>query len=137
MNIPNLREQADSGNVVAQSLLGTCYLDGIDVEIDYMEALRYLTAAANQGAARARFNLARMYEQGLGKAIGLYELAAEAEEFLARVELGRIYSSGKEIAASPEKALRWYSAAVALQDRMEDCEELKEAKAYLEQGAGK
>jgi localization factor PodJL len=84
-----------------------------------------------------------MYEQGLGiprdigKAIGLYELAAEAEEFLARVELGRIYSRGKDVAASAEKALRWYSAAVALQDRVEDCEEIQEARAYLKQGTGK
>jgi len=38
MNIRELRQKAESGSVVAQSMLGICYLDGIEVPIDYREA---------------------------------------------------------------------------------------------------
>src|ERR1700730_7949410 len=107
MNISDLRRTAESGNVVAQAALGTCYLDGIDVEVDYQEAFRFLSAASAQGASRAMTNLARMYLGGLGipknprEAIRLYEEAAKAGEFLAQIELGRIYSRGVDGSPDP------------------------------------
>jgi TPR repeat protein len=102
MDIPDLRRKADSGNVAAQAILGSCYLDGIDVEINYGEAFRLLSAAAGQGASRAVANLARMYAEGLGipknlpEAIRLYEAAAKAGEFFAQfdVVLRRCRASG-------------------------------------------
>jgi len=66
MNIPDLRRRADSGSAVAQAPLGVCYLDGIDVEVNYVEAFRLLSAAADRGATRAITNLARMHANGLG-----------------------------------------------------------------------
>ncbi len=66
MNIQDLRRKAESGSVVAQSILGVCYLDGIDTKVDYTEALRFLSAAAEKGAPRALAGLARMYATGLG-----------------------------------------------------------------------
>jgi TPR repeat protein len=66
MDISKLRQEADAGSVVAQSVLGICYLDGYDVEVNYKKALRLLTAAATRGAPRAKANLARMYVEGLG-----------------------------------------------------------------------
>jgi TPR repeat protein len=50
VNIPDLRQKAASSSVVAQSALGICYLDGVDVAVDYSEAFRFLSAAAGQGA---------------------------------------------------------------------------------------
>jgi len=98
MNIPDLRRRADSGSAVAQALLGVCYL-----EVNYVEAFRLLSAAADRGATRAITNLARMHANGLGipkdvsNAIRLYESAAEAGEFLAQIELARIYSRGNDV----------------------------------------
>jgi len=66
MNISDLRQKAQQGSAVAQTLLGTCYLEGIEVEVDHKEAFRLLSAAADQGAPRAKLNLARMYAEGLG-----------------------------------------------------------------------
>jgi TPR repeat protein len=66
MNIPDLQRKAQAGSVVAQSVLGACYLDGVDVEINYPEAFRLLSAAADRRAPRAMANLARMYAEGLG-----------------------------------------------------------------------
>ena len=90
-----------------------------------------------EGVPRALANLARMYAGGLGvpenvsEAIRLYESAAKAGEFLAQIELGRIYSRGIGVVADATTALRWYSAAAAQEKEVADCEELREAKAYV------
>jgi TPR repeat protein len=112
-------------------------LEGIEVEVDHKEAFRLLSAAADQGAPRAKLNLARMYAEGLGtpknleEATQLYEEAAEAGEFLAQVELARVYSRGVGVPANTEAARKWYAAAAAQEGSVGDCEELQEAKAYV------
>jgi TPR repeat protein len=137
MNIPDLRQKAESGSAVAQTVLGTCYLEGIDVEVDHKEAFRLLSAAADQGVPRAMMNLARMCAGGLGtaknlpEAIRLYEGAAEAGEFLAQVELARIHARGVGVPANPEVARKWYTAAAAQEASVGDCEERREATAYV------
>jgi len=60
MNISELRKEAESGSVVAQSVLGICYLHGTEVQVDYQEAFRLLGSAAERGAPRAVASLARM-----------------------------------------------------------------------------
>jgi uncharacterized protein len=136
MDITELRRKAESGSCAAQSVLGVLYLDGIDVEANYQEAFRLLSAAANQGASRAVVNLARMYAEGLGvsknvsEAVRLYK-SVSSSEFLALIALGRLYSRGAEIPVDSAEARRWYSAAVGWEGRVEDCEEIREAKAYV------
>ena len=146
MNIHELRRRADSGSPVNQSVLGLCYLYGVDVQVDYKEAFRLLSLA---GTSRAVANLARMYAQGLGiakdmaEAIRLYK-AVGRSEFRAQLELGRIYSRGLSVPIDRVEAFRWYSAAAAHEER--DCvddpinaafvgsgtfEEVQEAKAYV------
>jgi TPR repeat protein len=137
VNISDLRQKAESGSVVAQSILGICYLNGTDVEVDYNEAFRLLSAAAGRGAPRAATNLARMYADGLAvpqnlsEAIRLYEVGAKGGEFFAQIALGRIYSKGVEIPADPNTALSWYAAAAAQEGKIIDCDELLEAKDYV------
>ena len=120
VNIPELEQEAESGSVVAQSILGICYLEGYDVEVNFDKAFRLLSAASNRGARRARFFLARMYTEGLSieknpnEALPLYEAAANAGEFLAQVEMGRIFSRGLGVSADPAVARRWRSAAASL-----------------------
>ena len=136
MDIRELRQKAESGSCVAQSILGACYLDGIDVEADYQEAFRWLSMAASQGASRAVVNLARMHAEGLGtsrnvpEAIRLYKSVADVE-FLASAELGRIYSRALGVPTDPDEALKWYTAAAEWKG-IDDCEELREAKAFVQ-----
>ncbi|MGH9571023.1 MAG: tetratricopeptide repeat protein, partial [Candidatus Angelobacter sp.] len=93
--------------------------------------------AADKGAPRALSNLARIYYEGLGvlknlaEAIRLFEAAATAGEFLPQIELGRIYSRGLGVARDDNLAKRWYLAAVAQEGGIGDCDELREAKAYI------
>lgn len=140
MNIAELEQKADAGSVVAQSILGLCYLEGHETNVNYAEAFRWLSAASNNGASRATAGLARMYAHGLGitrdlpKAIDLYKRAAEAGEFLAQVELGRLYSRGEEVPLDDKAALKWYSMAAAQQSSVENCAELREAIAFMKRG---
>jgi TPR repeat protein len=136
MDIAELKRKAAAGSCVAQGILGVHYLEGIGVDVDYQEAFRLLSAAANQGASRAIANLADMYAQGLGipqdiaKAIQLYERVGKVE-FFAAIALGRIYSNRVGVPVDLDQAFEWYSAAVAFEGRVADCDELSEAKAYV------
>src|ERR1700730_1887758 len=110
MCISELGEKPDRGNAVAQTVLGVCYLERIDVEVDDKKALRLslLSAAADQGVPRAKTNLAHMYAEGVGtaknlpKTVRLYKGAAESGEFGAQVALTRIYARGVRVPAHAE-----------------------------------
>ena len=59
-----LKSLADRGGSVAQTILGTMYLDGDGVTRDYRQALRWFEAAARQGHTGAQFRLAQLYAAG-------------------------------------------------------------------------
>lgn len=138
MDIIGLKNKADEGNVVAQAILGACYLDGFRVEVDYSLAFRYLTSAASAGAARAEYNLGRIYLNGLGAprdlvaAEDLFKRAASRGEFLAQIQLARIYAGGLTGKPNSELARSWYSAALAQSGIDKESEECVEAKKFLE-----
>src|SRR5271163_62939 len=141
MDIAEKRRKADAGNCAAQSILGLSYLYGNEVEVNYHEAFKYLSAAADQGGSRATLNLGLMYAKGLGipqdipEAIRLLEAVAKpsdsSDAFAARIELGRLYSSNPEVHADAGKALDWYEAAITLVNDDEDSQEIREAKDYV------
>ncbi len=141
MDIQEVRRKAEAGSCVNQCVLGLCYLHGINVDVDYKEAFRFLSAAADQGASRADLNLGYMHAKGLGiaknvpEAIRLFEAVGRPEDssdaFLARIELGRIYSRGIGVPIDADAALQWYSAAIASAPENVDSDELPEARAYL------
>jgi len=140
-NIAEMREKAEAGSCVAQSIIGLCYLYGHDVEVDYKEAFRFLSAAAEQGASRAVLNLGHMYAQGLGipqnvpEAVRLFEAvgkpSSSTDAFAARIELGRVLSRGVGIPIDKDAALKWYSAAIELAADDDDSEDILEARAYV------
>lgn len=97
-DLPSLQSLADEGDVVAQTVLGLAYRDGMDRSVivtargaestirsnpDNAQALKYLEAAAKSGYPVAQLELARMYYQGHGvardveQAKTLSKLAAE------------------------------------------------------------
>ena len=49
------KKKAEAGDAKAQSILGLMYYGGRFVPQDYMEALKWLTLAAQQGDAEAQF----------------------------------------------------------------------------------
>lgn len=137
MDLEKLTRAAEAGNCAAQATLGIAYLFGRDsIQINYAEAFRFLSAAANRGASRAIANLAYMYEEGLGvprdvmKAIDLYERVAHLE-FFAAIALGRLYSRGSAVLTDHDQAMKWYTVAAGFQGRIAECDELTEARRYI------
>jgi uncharacterized protein len=140
-NIAALRQKAESGSCVGQSILGLCYLYGHDVETNYAEAFRWLSAAAAQGSSRAILNLGFMYSRGMGmapdasEAVRLLTAVATPDQssdaFAARIELARIYSGGRGVDVNPDESLKWYRAAIALRSDDQDSAEVREAMAYI------
>jgi TPR repeat protein len=143
-----VRGKAEKGSVVNQGYLGWAYLYGHDTEINYREALRWLTAAAYEGrAARPFVHLGRMYEQGLGvprdikEAIRHYQAVQDVEP-RAALALARIYAKGDGVPSKPAKALRLYARVAECQSLDHNPEvaafagsvtpeEVEEARAYL------
>jgi uncharacterized protein len=147
MNIAELKREAESGNLVSQSVLGICYLYGRDVAVNHQEAFRLLSIAADRGASRAVVNLAQLFAKGLGtpkdlpEAIRLYR-AVQKVEVRAQLELARIYSQELGFPADPKAARRYYSGVAKATNVVDDpstaalvgavtFDEIKEAKAYL------
>ena len=81
------------------------------------QAIKWLSAAADQGHPRAQALLAEMYEQGEGskqsmrKAILLYKQAAEGGDMEAQLRLSEIYRLGHGVKADHEEAKRWFQMA--------------------------
>lgn len=57
---------AESGHVLAQTLIGSMYAYGEGVKRNDSEAFKWLSLAANTGSAQAQYNLAILYENGFG-----------------------------------------------------------------------
>lgn len=55
-----------SGNAFARVKMGDYYFYGLGTKTDYITAAAHYNLAANQHNAQAMFNLAYMYEHGLG-----------------------------------------------------------------------
>lgn len=152
-----VRKKAEKGSVVNQGYLGWAYLYGHDTEVNYREALRWLTAAAYEGrAARPFIYLGRMYEEGLGvardikEAIRHYEAVQDVEP-RAALALARIYAKGDGVRSRPAKALRLYALVAKCENVNDNPEvaafagavtpaEVEEAKTYVrkqrEDGSG-
>ena len=61
------KQSAEDGNAEAQYQLGRCYANGLGVEIDMVEAVRWFTLAAEQGMAMAQCALGNCYYYGYGR----------------------------------------------------------------------
>ncbi|MDR5893988.1 tetratricopeptide repeat protein [Halomonas mongoliensis] len=111
--------KAKEGNVRAQYLVGAAYLYGLEaqeVEVDHEQGRYWLEKAADQGAAEAYSELARIYRSGMG----VEKDARKYEKYLAeagqrgmssrRLDLLDLYQDGDpELGIEPneEKYLYW------------------------------
>ncbi len=85
----------------AQTILGVCYILGIGVVENDIEAVRLYQLAAMQGNAVAQCNLGGCYSNGVGglvkneeETVRLYQLAADQGNALAQNNLGICYATG-------------------------------------------
>ena len=109
-------KNAEGGSVVSQGYVGWCYLYGRGTDVNYPEALRWLSAAAYEGrASRAFVHLGDMYAQGRGVAKNVSEAvrhykAVVDSELRAQLALARLYSQGDASTLNPNEASKLYSS---------------------------
>ncbi len=116
-----MRAMADNGD--NRAMLGLAYMRLNPEQNSYnpQEAVKYLTRASEAGAADAQYELAKLYEKGLGvdadptKALELYQAAADQNFPDAVNDLGFLYyQGGLGVAADPAKALDLFRQAADL-----------------------
>jgi uncharacterized protein len=107
------RGLAESGDPRGQNGLGVLHLNGLGLEQDLGEALRWFEQAAEAGHLAAQNYLAQMYEHGVGveqdhvEAASWYRRAAEAGDSDSQSSLGLMYLNGLGVEADPEQARLW------------------------------
>ncbi len=110
---------AAQGNGEAALSLGLIYAGlkyGNRWPKDDSEAKKWLTTASDLGNQNAQVMLAQLYWREWGepeKAFSLYEKVAEQGVNEAENALGLMYESGEGIPHDDDKAVEWYSRAVA------------------------
>jgi TPR repeat protein len=111
--IAELKAKAEKGDPNAQSLIGSYYLVGQGVPLDYAEAVKWFRKAADQGNAVAQNNLGVCYANGNGvskddtEAVKWYQKAAEQGLALAQVSLAVMYDDGQGVETNYTEAAKW------------------------------
>jgi TPR repeat protein len=99
------------------------------------EAFRLWMPLATQGIPQAQFNIAFMYEKGLGvarsdaEAAHWYLAAAERGDVTAQSKIGNLYEAGVGVAKDLDKAAFWY--AQAAKGNAKDPEAARQAREHL------
>ncbi len=94
--------------------LGYMYNEGLGVELNETEAVKWYRRAAMRGNAASQLNLGYMYEfaEGVDKdnteAVKWYRKSADQGNATAQANLGHMYEYGKGVAKNYSEALRWY-----------------------------
>ena len=100
IDISKLSSDADEGNADAQNILGVMYANGLSVEHNDLEAVKWYRKSAEQGNAQAQSNLGLMYVAGRGvkqddaEAVKWYRKSAEQGNAQAQSNLGVMYANG-------------------------------------------
>lgn len=108
LGVKLLRTVAENGSVKAQTVLGSCCMNGYGVEENKKEAIKWYRVAAEQGYAAAQYMLGCCYKNGDGvgmnrkEAIKWLQKAARKGNSDAEYELSKCYTEGN----GPAKDIR-------------------------------
>jgi uncharacterized protein len=117
MNIKQIIENAEAGDMLSQSTLGTMYYQGDGVSIDYKKAYYWVKKSAAQEHINAMYNLGYMYWSGDGtsqdyeKAFYWFSKAAEQGFYAALNYLGVMYRDGDGVDEDFEEAYIYFAIA--------------------------
>ena len=107
------RERARAGDALASTKLGLIYRDGVGVDTDDAEALRWLTAGAEKGEVEAFAALGSMHDEGRGverdrvQAASWFRKAAERGHTGAQFALGSMLVQGDGVPKDVPEGLMW------------------------------
>ena len=113
---------ASNGDKVAQYNLGLCFMSGLGVPKDQVQAVSWWRKSAAQGFAPAMYNLGYCYMNALGikadlvAGVSWYRKSAELGHVPAMCNLGICYEEGTGVALDTSQALKWLGLAAAKGD---------------------
>jgi len=111
---------AEAGEATAQAALGSLYIHGEGVPIDYGEALQWTRLAAEQGDVTGQFNMGSIHAGGLGvekdfsEAARWFHLSAEQYDAMSRFNLAILYSRGLGVSHDDVQAVYMYNTAAVI-----------------------
>jgi TPR repeat protein len=111
---------AEDGEAVAQAALGSLYIHGDGVAVDYREGLKWTLLAAEQGDVTGQFNMGSIYADGLGveqdygEAARWFHLSAEQYDAMSRYNLAILYSRGLGVARDDSEAVYMLNTAAII-----------------------
>ena len=112
-----LRPLAEAGDTLAQMRLGVLHHEGLGVEQDDGEAVKWWRKAADQGYADAEYAVGLCYDHGRGvaqdqaEAARWYEKAATKGHAEAQASLGLLHAFGEGVSQDLVVAWLWLSLA--------------------------
>lgn len=110
-------KSADAGNVLAQTNLGSMYMNGKGVSKNKDMAFHYFSKAAKRGFAPSQYYLGYLYAKGFGvgkndvTAFKWFLRAAEQGFGYAQISVGKILCSGKGVPRDLETGYMWLMVA--------------------------
>ena len=111
---------AEAGDARAQAAIGSLYIHGHGVAVDYGEALRWTRRAAEQGDVTGQFNMGTIFAGGLGverdyaASAEWFGRAAEQDDAASRFNLGVLYARGLGVPRDDEEAIFFLSTATII-----------------------
>jgi TPR repeat protein len=108
------KTNAEQGDPEAQYMLGVALTTGIDTPRNYLEAVEWITKAANQGNVDAQSELGRIYRAGevitvdYDQSLYWFGEAAKSGDAQAQYELGRFYQQGLIVPRDLWKSRQWF-----------------------------
>jgi hypothetical protein len=108
---------ANDNHADAANEVGRCLLNGLAVEKNLNDAVKWFQVASDRGSLRGTTNLGLCYQQGWGlqqnqaQAVALYTKSAKAGEPFGMLQLGCCYGSGIGVPQDQAVALEWFKRA--------------------------
>ncbi len=119
--IGQVREMAETGDVMAMYLMGSEYTEGISgVPIDHRKSLDWYLRAAEKGHETSLNNIGLLYEYGLGverdsaRAMEYFRHGASLHEGSAMFNLAVMLAEGIGCVPDLGEALTWYKKAASI-----------------------
>ena len=117
MDLSEMMDLAEQGDMYAQFLIAKKYYVGEDLPIDHKMALEFFLLAGEQGEVNSQFTAAYMYQAGEGvnvdmqKAYEWYLRAADQDDAYSQYMLGQLFSSNDGYRLDYEEAFKWFKVA--------------------------
>lgn len=117
LGVKMLRIAVENESAKAQSILGSCFMEGFGVEKNEKEGIEWIKKAAEQGNVYAQLNLGHCYRYGLGvrkngeECVKWTQKAAAQGNTSAQTRMGICYEQGFGVDQNAEEAVKWYRKA--------------------------